>query len=89
MFVNCVNKKFDLKVGFVSKTLLVAGGDAMQMEINSRPSVKEAGDIIVTNGYSLHCKFVCHGYCPRWSDNNDSAADVSKIKALPTGYTTS
>jgi O-acetyl-ADP-ribose deacetylase (regulator of RNase III) len=77
MFVNCVNEKFDLKVGFVSNSLLKAAGQELQEDCDSQSPAKEPGDILVTQSYNkLRCNWVCHGFCPRWNDGDEAASSV-------------
>jgi O-acetyl-ADP-ribose deacetylase (regulator of RNase III) len=71
MMVNCANKNFNLRVGFVSRSLLEVAGEELQLECSQVASAKTLlpGDIVVTQGFNLKSQWVCHGYCPKWDEN--------------------
>jgi O-acetyl-ADP-ribose deacetylase (regulator of RNase III) len=76
MIVNCTSPKFDLSNGFASKSLLTAAGDKMQQDCSKESSDKKAGEVVVTKGYRLPCRWVCHGFCFKWVKDGQASKAV-------------
>ena len=65
--VNLTNHQLLLERGYVSKALLDIGGQTLQDECQQKaPHGVEFGEVVVTSGGKLNCKFVIHGACCRW-----------------------
>ncbi|KAG7233896.1 hypothetical protein INR49_006458 [Caranx melampygus] len=60
IIVNTTSPDGKLSIGQISSALLRKAGHEMQHEMNSAP---KNGRIIITKGYSLHCKEVYHTFC--------------------------
>ncbi|XP_062602537.1 protein mono-ADP-ribosyltransferase PARP15-like isoform X1 [Saccostrea cucullata] len=61
------SKDLQLSNGGLSKALLRVAGREMQKELNQKyPNGIEYGDIAISEGHQLHCKFVYHGALPKW-----------------------
>lgn len=66
MLVNSTSNNLDLNTGLISKSILKAAGPEIQEECNKYKSFKE-GEIAVTQGYALDCKYVFHGAIPGYN----------------------
>jgi len=59
VYVNTTNRSLDLSQGGLSPVLLEAAGQTLQDECNKKAPI-EVGDIAVTSGGNLKCKYVFH-----------------------------
>jgi len=82
--VNTININLDLTNGAVSKSILTAAGPNIQTDCNkNRPANFSAGDIIVTPGHNLPCRFVYHGSIVAWDNGAGGCEQVdSLIRAI-------
>ncbi|XP_062602530.1 protein mono-ADP-ribosyltransferase PARP15-like isoform X2 [Saccostrea cucullata] len=74
-------KDLQLSNGGLSEALLRIAGRQMQDELNNNyPNGVEYGDISVSGGYQLPCKFVYHGALPKWGTNQpDPSSTLEKF----------
>ncbi|KAK3095440.1 hypothetical protein FSP39_014712 [Pinctada imbricata] len=81
VIVNTASKDLNLSQGFVSNSLLKAGGETLQEECTKNyPNGIEFGDVAVTSGGKLKCKNVLHGALPAWSQDQS----VQSLEVLQT-----
>ncbi|XP_021378675.1 poly [ADP-ribose] polymerase 14-like isoform X2 [Mizuhopecten yessoensis] len=67
--VNSTGDHLDLTRGAVSKAILKAGGQNIQVECNARRMDMQSRGLVVTSGGSLMCRFILHvRSCTRESD---------------------
>lgn len=67
-----------LNRGSISGALLRSGGRTLLDECSSKaPSGIHLGEVVVTSGGQLQCKFVIHGACCSWADGPDNCKQVS------------
>ena len=77
VIVNTTSKDLNLSNGAVSGSILKEAGAQIQTECsNNYPSGVNHGDVAVTQGYNLNCKFVCHGALPGWDGGTGAALQV-------------
>ncbi|XP_013388979.2 uncharacterized protein LOC106157780 [Lingula anatina] len=70
IIVNTTSRDLKLANGAVSKSLLSAGGNVLQVECDQQaPNGLQFGDIVETSGGNLKCKRVFHGSCLNWSSS--------------------
>ena len=82
MIVNTTGKNLDLRNGAVSKSLLQAGGDALQQDLTQKyPKGLGDGEIAISVGGKLHCFNVFHGSLMNW-DGGDKAIPVNMIESF-------
>ncbi|XP_013401660.1 poly [ADP-ribose] polymerase 14 isoform X2 [Lingula anatina] len=68
IIVNTTSRDLKLANGAVSRSLLSAGGNVLQVECDQQaPNGLQFGDIVETSGGNLKCKRVFHGSCLNWS----------------------
>ena len=76
--MNTTGKELNLSHGNVSKSLLVAAGNALQAEVDAKkPSDFDYGQVVVTRGHKLRCNFVYHGSCRGWDNGAGNCERVS------------
>ena len=70
--VNSTDTSLQLDVDPLSRSILEAGGDTLRDECQKNaPNGKlEYGEVVVTSGGQLQCKFVIHGAACKWTDGN-------------------
>jgi O-acetyl-ADP-ribose deacetylase (regulator of RNase III) len=63
--VNSVGTHLSLQCGGCAQAIATAAGDDLQAELYSKssPSGAALGDVYVTRGYKLPCKYVLHAIC--------------------------
>ena len=75
--VNSTNRQLQLERGYVSKALLDIGGQTLQNECQQKaPQGVRSGEVVVTSGGKLNCKFVIHGACCRWDGRSGGSEKV-------------
>ena len=75
--VNSTNRQLQLERGYVSKALLDIGGQTLQNECQQKaPHGVKSGEVVVTSGGKLNCKFVVHGACCRWDGGTGGSEKV-------------
>ena len=61
----------------MSKALMDIGGQTLQNECQQKaPQGVEFGEVVVTSGGKLNCKFVIHGACCQWDGGNGGSEQV-------------
>ncbi|XP_051564336.1 protein mono-ADP-ribosyltransferase PARP9-like [Myxocyprinus asiaticus] len=73
VIVNTIGNDFNLSQGNISKAILKKAGKKIQEEIFRNKwhhGVAKNGEIYVTRGHNLNCKFVHHSVCASRSDHN-------------------
>lgn len=80
MIVNTTAKNLDLKNGAVSLSLLKAGGDGLQDEINTNyPKGIKDGEIATTSGHKLKCQVVVHTSLTNYDSKNPGKSKAVSI----------
>ena len=75
--VNSTNCQLQLERGYVSKALLDIGGQTLQNECQQKaPHGVKSGEVVVTSGGKLNCKFVIHGACCPWDGGTGGSEKV-------------
>ncbi|KAI0233840.1 Protein mono-ADP-ribosyltransferase PARP9 [Lamellibrachia satsuma] len=78
--VNSTNRQLQLERGYVSKALLDIGGQTLQNECQQKaPHGVKSGEVVVTSGGKLNCKFVIHGACCRWDGGTGGSEKVLRM----------
>jgi poly [ADP-ribose] polymerase 10/14/15 len=74
--VNSVGADLNLTSGALSSVLLAAAGTGMQNELRliAKTAIAQPGDVFVTKGYQLSCKYVIHAVCSRFAAGAQSTA---------------
>ena len=76
--VNSAGTELRLHRGASSRTLVAKGGKTLQEECDSKaPDGIKFGEVVVTSGGQLQCKYVIHGACCDWTDGVDTCKQVS------------
>ena len=71
--VNSTTTSLELDNGALSTSVLDAGGDEIQKECRKvAPKGIKFGEVVMTSGGQLPCKFVVHGAARNWRDNRCS-----------------
>ncbi|XP_069576160.1 protein mono-ADP-ribosyltransferase PARP14-like [Brachyistius frenatus] len=80
VIVNTVAENLLLDRGAVSKALLQAAGNDLQLAVLSAAgaTAKQSGDVVVTGGGKLRCQKVFHAVCPFWDDGGGRAEQELK-----------
>lgn len=70
----------DLQQGAVSRAILEAAGDNLQVAILTEAGVTtlQYGDVIITDGCNLRCQKVFHAVCPYWDKGGGQAEKVRR-----------
>ena len=85
--VNSTNRQLQLEIGHVSKSLLDIGGQTLQNECQQKaPHGVRSGEVVVTSGGKLSCKFVIHGVCCRWDGGNGGSEQVMLTTMISSIY---
>ena len=63
--VNTTSKELILDRGTLSKSIVDSAGTGLQDECNAL-KLSNLGDVVVTKGHNLPCRFVCHGAGAIW-----------------------
>ncbi|XP_062596514.1 protein mono-ADP-ribosyltransferase PARP14-like [Saccostrea cucullata] len=72
VIVNTTAKDLRLNQGGVSASIVKMGGIDIQQECKSKyPRGIEFGEIAVTGGGNLYCRFLFHGALPGWDKNSE------------------
>jgi len=75
--VNSTNQQLKLDTGLVSKAILNKGGKKIQQECQQKaPNGIDSGEVVVTSGGKLGCKFVIHGACCKWDGGAGASEQV-------------
>jgi O-acetyl-ADP-ribose deacetylase (regulator of RNase III) len=81
VIVNTTTKNLQLNSGRVSKSILEGAGSQIQVQLNQyHPREISFGEVAVTRGFELACKFVYHGALEPWPQLH--AADSEKNHCL-------
>ncbi|XP_071112947.1 protein mono-ADP-ribosyltransferase PARP14-like isoform X2 [Haliotis cracherodii] len=73
VLVNPTGKDLNMSVGAVSKSLLQAGGNAIQTACKEKyPSGVKTGKVAMTTGGDLKCKMIFHGILQAWNHGKDA-----------------
>ncbi|XP_074070760.1 LOW QUALITY PROTEIN: protein mono-ADP-ribosyltransferase PARP14 [Macrotis lagotis] len=77
IIVNSIPSNLHLGSGLLSQALLKRAGPELQEELNTigREAVK-IGDVFLTKGYNLDCKFVLHVLAPQWDNGAGSSQKI-------------
>ncbi|XP_037535922.1 protein mono-ADP-ribosyltransferase PARP14 [Nematolebias whitei] len=83
VIVNTIAATMDLQHGAVSRALLEAAGDNLQVAILTEAGVStlQYGDVVITDGCNLRCQKVFHAVCPYW-DNGGGQAEKELISII-------
>ncbi|KAL0994160.1 hypothetical protein UPYG_G00118530 [Umbra pygmaea] len=78
VIVNTISEDLDLSKGAVSKAILEAAGSQIQTEARkeAHAGMLAFGDVVVTDGYNLHCLKVIHTVCPSWDNGKGTAERI-------------
>ena len=76
--MNVVGTDLDLGKGAVSKAILGAAGQKLQMLVSEQMKTGNIGDVIVTSGCDLKSNMVFHTVVPSW-DNQDNTREVTHL----------
>uniref|UniRef100_A0A3P9PUJ0 Poly [ADP-ribose] polymerase n=1 Tax=Poecilia reticulata TaxID=8081 RepID=A0A3P9PUJ0_POERE len=73
--VNTVADNMNLSQGAVSKAILEAAGENLQLAVLTQAGVSalQFGDVVVTDAYNLMCQKVFHAVCPSWDNGGGEA----------------
>lgn len=79
--VNTTSLNLDLDSGKVSRSILRKAGRGIQDQLrNFHPKGIAPGEVAVTRGFSLDCRFVYHGALDYWPSTHDP--EVKKTHCL-------
>uniref|UniRef100_A0A3B5B177 Poly [ADP-ribose] polymerase n=1 Tax=Stegastes partitus TaxID=144197 RepID=A0A3B5B177_9TELE len=83
VIVNTISENKNLKQGAVSKAILEAAGQRLQVAVLSEASAAtlQHGDVVVTDGFGLMCRKVFHTVCPPW-DNRGGLAEEELVSIV-------
>ncbi|XP_054586345.2 protein mono-ADP-ribosyltransferase PARP14 [Nothobranchius furzeri] len=82
VIVNTIADNMDLTQGAVSRAIVEAAGDQLQVAVysESETSTRQHGDVVITDGFNLRCRKVFHAVCPPWDGGGGQAEkDLSSI----------
>ncbi|XP_017288568.1 protein mono-ADP-ribosyltransferase PARP14-like [Kryptolebias marmoratus] len=85
VIVNTIAENMNLQQGAVSRAIEDAAGDGLQdaVLIEAGASMLSYGDVVITDGYNLHCRKVFHAVCPFWDNGGGQAEkDLTSIIAF-------
>ncbi|XP_007543095.1 poly [ADP-ribose] polymerase 14-like isoform X1 [Poecilia formosa] len=73
--VNTVAENMNLSQGAVSKAILGAAGENLQLAVLTEAGVSalQFGDVVVTDAFNLMCQKVLHAVCPNWDSGGGEA----------------
>lgn len=79
VIVNTISENMDLEQGAVSRAILEAAGDNLQVAVLTKAEGSSLlyGDVVITDGYNLECQKVFHAVCPFWDNGAGRAERVS------------
>ena len=78
IIVNTTGKNLDLRNGAVSASLLRAGGDSLQQELNKNyPKGLSDEEIAISSGGNLKCRNVLHGSLMNWDGGNKAVQVIA------------
>ncbi|XP_041371316.1 protein mono-ADP-ribosyltransferase PARP15-like [Gigantopelta aegis] len=81
VIVNSTNTNLDFAVG-IAKAIIKAGGDSIHQECKDKyPNGIKAGEIAVTGGGNLHCRFVYHTTLDMWSPDEKTVTALRDLIA--------
>ena len=60
--------------GMLSSAIYKAAGDGIKKELRFVSDIK-TGEVCITGGYNLSCKFVLHASCPSWVSGKEKEAE--------------
>ncbi|CAD5114821.1 DgyrCDS3861 [Dimorphilus gyrociliatus] len=81
VFLNTISEKFDLRIGVVSRSLLETAGSSLQEECQSKyPNGVAAGEVAVTGGHDLKCKYILHRTLAKNPPNNNDQPIIEYLK---------
>ena len=73
--VNSIGEHLNLQVGALSKAVLAKAGPLIQTGLRTAALAKKpeagkakAGDVLITTGYDLPCRYVIHAVCVKYSN---------------------
>uniref|UniRef100_A0A3Q3AEE2 Poly [ADP-ribose] polymerase n=1 Tax=Kryptolebias marmoratus TaxID=37003 RepID=A0A3Q3AEE2_KRYMA len=80
VIVNTIAENMNLQQGAVSRAIEDAAGDGLQdaVLIEAGASMLSYGDVVITDGYNLHCRKVFHAVCPFWDNGGGQAEKAEK-----------
>ncbi|KAK7479331.1 hypothetical protein BaRGS_00029409 [Batillaria attramentaria] len=85
VIVSTVHPSLDLRKGVLSKSILEAGGDAIQQELQSfvqQHGRARRGGVVKTQGGNLKCRSVFHLSLPTWNDDRGETMRSSVKQCL-------
>jgi len=88
VIVNSVSRQLQLANGAVSQSLLQNGGNIIQTECQQNaPDGLQFGDVVMTSGGSLNCRYIVHGACCPWDGGQGGSEQVYPTLYFKVKYT--
>ncbi|XP_041369437.1 protein mono-ADP-ribosyltransferase PARP15-like [Gigantopelta aegis] len=82
VIVNSTTPNLNLLSGPVTKAIVKVAGDSIQQECKDKyPNGIKAGEIAVTGGGNLHCRFVYHTTLDKWSPDEKTVTALRNLIA--------
>ncbi|KAM9392684.1 protein mono-ADP-ribosyltransferase PARP14-like isoform 2-T2 [Pholidichthys leucotaenia] len=77
VIVNTIAENMNLSQGAVSKAILEAAGNRLQLAVRAEAegAMLRYGEVVVTDGFKLSCQKVFHVVCPFWNNGNGQAEE--------------
>ena len=77
VIVNSSSRDLQLTRGAVSQSLLKNGGNIIQEECQQNaPNGLQFGDVVMTSGGNLNCRYIVHGACCSWDGGQGGSEQV-------------
>ena len=78
VIVNSAPNNLHLSTGQLSAALLKAAGQTIQQECTSKyPVGVQDGDVGITSGGNLSCKYIYHAVCPHAKENRTVGININ------------
>ncbi|XP_041855414.1 protein mono-ADP-ribosyltransferase PARP14-like isoform X2 [Melanotaenia boesemani] len=83
VIVNTIADNMNLDQGAVSKAIVEAAGESLQVAVQTEAGVAalDYGEVVITDGYRLRCRKVFHAVCPSW-DNGAGQAEKEFLSII-------